>query len=107
MATADEFIAIAMALEGTVSAPHMGRTAFKVRRIYATLAADGLSANLKLRPDEQELKCLTHPAAFRPVQGGWGRMGWTAATLAELTPDELRAALETAWAHAVPRKPAR
>jgi len=37
---------IALNLPGAVSAPHFDRTAFKVKRIFATLAADGLSANL-------------------------------------------------------------
>ena len=64
MATSDDLRRSAMALEGTTSAPHFERTAFKVVRIYATLSPDGLTANLKLTPDEQELKCLTAPEAF-------------------------------------------
>ena len=107
MATADEFTEIALSLEGTQAAPHMNRTAFKVRRIYATLHGDGLTANLKFLPDEQELKCLTHPAGFAPVSGGWGKQGWTTMTLAELNTDELRAALEMAWVHGSAKKPAR
>lgn len=107
MATATDLTEIAMSLEGTLAAPHMGRTSFKVRRIYATLATDGLTANLKLLPDEQKLKCLTHPAAFVPVSGGWGNQGWTTMTLAELNIDELRAALETAWVHGSAKKAAR
>ncbi len=70
MATAEEFTEIAMSLAGTEAAPHMDRTAFKVKRIYATLHSDGLTANLKLLPDEQEVKCLTHAAGFKPVNGG-------------------------------------
>ena len=88
-----------MALEGTVSAPHFDRTAFKVRRIYASLAADARSANLKLAPDEQEFKVMMAPEAFAPVRGGWGRQGWTTVTLAAVGKDELRAALEMAWRH--------
>ena len=58
MATTDDFTNVAAALEGTVVAPHMDRTAFKVRHIYAALAADRRTANLKLLPDEQQLTCL-------------------------------------------------
>src|SRR5690349_11494198 len=104
MTSSTEFTAIAMALEGTVSAPHFDRTAFKVRRTYATLAADGQSANLKLTPDEQEFKVLLAPEAFAPVPGGWGRQGWTMATLAALSRDELAAALEMAWRHGAAKK---
>jgi len=41
MATAEDFRRIALSLPGTTQVPHFKRTAFKVRRIYATLAADG------------------------------------------------------------------
>jgi hypothetical protein len=101
MATARDFRRIALALEGTSEAPHFDRAAFKVARIYATLAADGKSANLKLSPDEQELKCLTAPEAFLPIDNAWGRQGWTTVTLAALDASELAAALRTAWLHAL------
>ncbi len=107
MSTAQDFRRIAMSLEGTGEAPHFERTAFKVARIYATLAPDGLSAKLKLDPDEQELKCITAPEAFQPVPNAWGRQGWTTARLAALSPAELEDALELAWRHALPRKRAR
>ena len=68
-----------------------------------TLAADGRSANSKFAPEEQEFKCMLSPHAFQPVAGGWGRQGWTTATLSELSLAELRQALETAWRHAVPK----
>ena len=103
MSTADDVRRIAMALPGTTSAPHFDRTAYKVARIYATVAPDGLSANLKLSPDEQELKCLTAPEAFRPIANAWGAQGWTTATLAALGPAELERALELAWRHALPK----
>lgn len=107
MASARELRRIAMSLDGTVEAPHFDRAAFKVVRIYATLAADGLSANLKLTPDEQQLKCLVQPEAFAAIPNAWGKQGWTTLTLASVTVPELRAALEMCWRHALPRKPAR
>jgi hypothetical protein len=105
MATADDLRRIAHSLEGTTEAPHFDRTAFKVLRTYATLAADGLTANLKLTHDEQELKCLMQPEAFEPVPNAWGRQGWTVARLAALSVDELTAALDMAWRHAIARNP--
>lgn len=88
-----------MELPGTTAAPHFDRTAFKVRRTYATLAADGLTVNLKLSPDEQEFKVMMAPEAFAAVTGGWGRQGWTTVTLAGVAEAELRAVLEMAWRH--------
>jgi hypothetical protein len=93
-----------LSLEGTTEAPHFDRTAFKVRRIYATLAADGKSANLMLTPDEQALKCAVAPDAFSAIRNAWGARGATTAKLSALTAAELRNALITAWQHAVTAK---
>jgi hypothetical protein len=103
MASKSDLRRIALSLEGTTDAPHFDRTAFKVARIYATLSADGRTANLKLLPEEQEFKCMLAPTAFAPVPGGWGRQGWTTVTLSTISAAELRDALETAWRHAQPR----
>lgn len=111
MATGKDLRRLALSLAGTTEAPHFDRTAFKVARTYVTLSADGRSANFKFAPDEQEFKCMMAPEAFAPVPKGWGRMGWTTATLSKLNIAELEAALATAYAHAVKtpakRKPRR
>jgi hypothetical protein len=106
MASAAQVRRIALSLEGTTEVPHFDRTAFKVARIYATLAADGRSLNLGLRPDEQEFKCMAAPDVFTPVQGGWGRQGWTIISLAKIGIPELKQSLEMAWRHALPKKAA-
>jgi hypothetical protein len=103
MATADDFRRLALALEGTTEAPHFDRTAFRVARVFATLAPDGATANLKLAPEEQELKCLLRPDAFAPVPNRWGTQGWTTLRLAALDLPDLAAALDFAWRHAQPR----
>jgi hypothetical protein len=107
MANGKDLHRIALSFGGTTEAPHFDRAAFKVACIYATLAADGRTANLKFSPDEQEFKCMLAPEAFAPVGGAWGKQGWTTATLSALSVAELRDALETAWRHAVPKKRAR
>ena len=103
MSTSADFRRIALSLEGTSEAPHFDRQAFKVRITYATLAADGRTANLKFRPDEQEMKCLIAPEAFIQIPNAWGKQGWTTATLSKLKAAELKHALEMAWRHALPK----
>ena len=93
MATADDLRRLALALDGTSEAPHFDRAAFKVRRIYVTLAADGKTANFKFLPEEQEFKCMLAPEAFSPIPNAWGKQGWTAATLSRLSIAYLKAAL--------------
>lgn len=100
MTTYSEFRTIALSLPGTIEAPHFDRAAFKVKRIYATLAADGLSANLRLTPDEQRFKALLAPEAFAALPNAWGRQGWTSARLERIGEAELRAVLELAWQRA-------
>jgi hypothetical protein len=104
MATAKDLRRLALALEGTTEAPHFDRTAFRVARIYVTLAPDGRTANFMFTPDEQEFKCMVAPDAFAPVPNAWGKKGATTATLAKLSVAELKAALEMVWAHAQPKK---
>ena len=100
------FRRLALALPETTEAPHFERAAFRTpRRIFTTLAADGASANLKLEPDHQALLVAQHPAAFQPVSGGWGRMGWTVVTLSEVSAAELKSALVVA--HGLAQAPAK
>jgi hypothetical protein len=104
MATGKDLRRIALALIGTTEVPHFDRAAFRVARIYVTLAADGRTANFKFTPDEQDFKCMMAPEAFAAVPGGWGRQGWTTATLSALSAAELKAALEMAWRQATPKR---
>jgi hypothetical protein len=108
MADAALFRRIALSLEGASEHPHFDRRAFKARITFATLAPDGLTANIKFAPDEQALKCAVAPDAFSALDNAWGLRGWTHATLAALSEPELRAALEMALRHAGPKaKPKR
>jgi len=104
MATANDLKRIALSLDGTTEAAHFDRTAYKVARIYVTLAADRRTANFKFTADEQEFKCMLQPKAFAPVANAWGKQGWTTATLSELDAAALKDALETAHRHALPTK---
>jgi hypothetical protein len=104
MATGRDLRRMALALERTTEAPHFERTAFKVERIYVTLAADGKTANFKFTPDEQQFKCMLAPKAFASIPNAWGRQGWTAATLSALSAADLRSALEMAHAHGAAKK---
>lgn len=101
MATARQLRELALGLEGTTEAPHFDRAAFKARRIYVTLAADGKTANFKFTPEEQEMKCAMYPEGFVPIGNKWGAQGWTTAVLAKLSEAELRVALEMAYAGGV------
>lgn len=103
MVTAKKFHEMAMSLEGTIEAPHFDRVAYKVAKIFATLAPDKKTVNFKFTPDEQEFRCMMNPEAFSPVPNNFANHGWTTATLSKLKVDELRPALEAAWSQAKPK----
>jgi len=105
MSTDDDLRRIALSLEGTAETPHFDRAAFRVRRIYVTLAPDRKTANFMFTPEQQQFKCMMAPDAFRPVPNAWGKRGATTATLASLTAVELEDALRTAWVGAALKKP--
>ena len=105
MATAADVRELALRLKGTTEHPHFDRVAFKVKRIYATLAADGKSLNLNLTPAEQEFKTMLAPEVFTPIPNKWGASGWTTIDLRTIGIAELQAALEMAWEHARATKP--
>ena len=104
MATAADVRKLASALDGTTEQPHFDRAAFRVKRIYATLAADGKSMNLSLTPEEQEFKTMLAPEIFTQIPNKWGRSGWTSVDLKAISKAELKAALEMAWEHGRAKK---
>jgi hypothetical protein len=99
LATASDVRKLALALEGTTEQPHFDRSAFKVRRIFATLSADGQSLNLNLTPGEQEFKAMLAPQIYAAIPNKWGASGWTTVNLRAIGKPELAAALKMAWEH--------
>ncbi len=97
MITSAEFQELALSFEGVSQQGHFDRQSFKVRRNFATLAADGQSANLLLSPEEQQMKCEFHAESFAPVANKWGERGWTVVQFAAVDPDILKLALKEAW----------
>jgi hypothetical protein len=104
MSTSADLRRIAVSLEGTTETPHFDRTAFRARRIYVTLAANGKTANFLFTPEQQEFKCMMAPEAFAPVPNAWGKRGATTAMLSQLTTVELEDSLRTAWTRAISKK---
>lgn len=106
MSTGGDLRTLALSLPTVAEKPHFDRTAFRVDtpkgRIFATLAADGQSANLVLTLDQQEILCAAEPAIFAPVPNKWGETGWTVMTLATADTTTLNSALTMAWRNGAP-----
>ena len=99
LSTPADFRRLALTFEGAEESSHMGNPDFRVGgHIFATLAhqSEGLG-NLALTPEDQAAFCEEAPDVFRPIAGGWGRMGMTHVVLENASEDLLRGALEAAW----------
>jgi hypothetical protein len=100
--------ALALELENASEAPHMHRVAFRTpRKIFLTLGEETRDAVFLFDPDLRDFYCEQAPEAFRPVPGGWGRMGMTACDLDVVDEATLRSALLAAFALAQPKAKSR
>lgn len=101
MVTAARFRKLALSFADATEAPHFDRTAFRTpRRIFATLAKDGATANLMLDRALQAAAVETRPRAFSILPNAWGTQGVTTVTLAAVTEKDLFAILAEAHARA-------
>ena len=76
----------------------MGHPDFRANgRIFATLHHDRQFGMVKLPPDEQQRFIASHPAAFAPESGAWGRSGCTRVRLDAVDEDTLGDAITLAW----------
>jgi hypothetical protein len=104
--TSQDFRRIALSLPQTEQHQHMNHPDFRVAgKIFATLAYPNKQFGMvKLTPMQQEDVVHSHPAAFRPVTGAWGRKGCTHVILAKVTKRALKAAILIAWRNYAPSK---
>jgi len=102
--TPQDFRRIALSLPQTEQRQHMNHPDFRVAgKIFATLAYPNKQfAMVKLTPVQQHDVMQTHPAAFRPVNGAWGRKGCTRVILAKVAKHALKEAMLTAWRNYAP-----
>jgi len=59
---------------------------------------------LLLTPEQQDGMVEDEPEIFSPVPNKWGCMGATRVSLAKVSPDILKAALQTAWRRRAPKR---
>jgi hypothetical protein len=102
--TPSDFRKLALALPETEERAHMNHPDFRVAgKIFATLAyPDKQFAMVRLTPIQQEDFVKAHPAAFRPVNGAWGRKGCTHILLGKAGKRSIKEALLAAWRNHAP-----
>jgi hypothetical protein len=85
-------------MPGATEGTHMGHPDFRVGgRVFASLGAPRPGSGMvKLSPDEQELFVKAHPKVFAPMNGAWGRSGYTRIELKAARVGAVREALTLA-----------
>lgn len=102
----EEFRRLARSLPEAVEKEHMQHPDFRVGgKIFATLGyPDEHWAMVKLSSLEQERFVRSHPDAFSPSKGAWGRQGSTSVRLRAATKSVVLDALKAAWRNTAPKK---
>ena len=102
--TPKDFRSLALALPQTEQRRHMNHPDFRVAgKIFATLGYPNKERGMvKLTPTQQEEFVATHPTAFSPVNGAWGRKGCTSVLLAKASKRTLKEAILAAWRNHAP-----
>jgi hypothetical protein len=104
MVTTDTVRQLALSLPEAVEEPHNGKPSFRVRRkIFAVLHTQEKRAVLKLSDVDQSVFDDYDPVIFHPVEGGWGRQGWTVVELPKVKKEVFREALLSAWLRVAPK----
>lgn len=103
--TPAQFRKLALCLPEAEEKSHFEQPDFRVRdKIFAGLSREGDQATLKLPIELQAMLLDSHPGAFTPAAGYWGRQGWTHAKLAAVDPGPIRELLHEAWRRVAPKR---
>ena len=99
----DIFRQMALSFEEVVELPHFEKASFRVnKKIFATLNSEAKSAVIKLTEVEQSVFCGYDRSVMYPVNGGWGKQGWTVINLKTVSHEILLDALTTSYCNVAP-----
>ena len=103
--TPDPFRRLARRLPEAVASAHMGTPDCRMRgKIFATLGAKSEARCIvKFTLEQQEIFRRVAAHTFAPVEGGWGRKGWTLLHLRSAKPAIVRDA-RTEWRNVALKK---
>lgn len=105
MVSPDQLRILAMAYDQVETSPHFERESFRIRkRIFATLDAKNQEITVKLTPIDQFVFCAFDKAVIYPVEGTWGKQGWTKVNLRKIRKSMLKDLMTTAYCTVAPPK---
>jgi hypothetical protein len=105
MVDLDTFRKMALSFPEAEELPHFERPSFRVKKkIFATMWTKEYRAVLKLSLINQSVFSSFDKTIIHPIEGGWGRQGWTVVELRRVRKAMFMDALTTAWCDVAPKK---
>ncbi len=105
MISIETFRQISLSFEEAVEEPHFEKTSFRVKKkIFATLDLANKKVVLKLSAIQQSVFCAFDRLIIYPVNGSWGKQGWTIVELKKVKKDVLKDALTTSYCNVAPKR---
>ncbi len=104
MITTAAFKMLALSFPDTSEQPHFEKTAFKSKKIFATLDASGTLACLMLTLIDQSVFAAFDPSVIYPVPNKWGQQGATYFDLKTVRKSILKDALQQAYQKSIAKK---
>lgn len=99
------FRTLALQFENCSEAPHFEKTSFRVKnKIFASLDEKNNRAVIRLDAINQSVFSAFDKNVIHPVEGAWGRQGWTMVELRKVRKDLLKDALSVAYELLVQKK---
>jgi len=104
MVSIEAFRKLALTFDEAVEHPHFEKPSFRVRKkIFATLDQKNNTVTLKLPEIEQSVFCSFNKSVIYPVNGTWGKQGWTIVDLKKVRKEMLQDALTVSYCNVAPK----
>jgi predicted DNA-binding protein (MmcQ/YjbR family) len=98
MVTIDEFRKLALSFPDAEELPHFDIPSFRYKKkVFATYREKDNRAMLKLSEIDQSVFCSYNNEVFFPVNGTWGKQGYTFVDLKKVRKDMFKDALTLAY----------
>jgi predicted DNA-binding protein (MmcQ/YjbR family) len=95
---------LALAFDEVEESLHFDKDSFRIRKkIFATLDKKLKRVVLKLSLNDQSVFSAYNKEAVYPVNGAWGKQGWTLVDLKKVRKDLFTDALTTAYCTVAPK----
>jgi hypothetical protein len=102
---ADDVRRLALALPEAAEGDDHDTPAFTVGgKIFCTLKDDPCRITIKLTAEDQDNLVAGHPGVIEPVDGYWGRKGWTVVRCDLADEATITMLLRLAWGNVAPKR---